>query len=454
MDTKTIRSITDYVYKHKEEYIDLLKRFCSQPCVSATNTGLKEMSDIVSSELKSLGADPVSFYDADHPIILGTLDYKKKRTLLVYNHYDVVPTEPDKDWNTPPFEPTIIDDRIYARGVADNKGSMLSRYCAIDLCQKLFGELPVNLKILVEGQEEIGSPQIGKLVQEHYDLLHSDGIIWEGGGRDINDGPLQVSLGVKGAAGFELRCRCAGNDMHSMYAAIVPNPVWRIIKALSLCMDEKCNIKIPYIKNNLMCYGKAELDSLKTFKYDENGILNMVGRTSFIKGLTGENLKEQLFLCPSFNIQGLHSGYEGDGAKAVLPAEAICKMDIRLVAGQNADDFFECLRKYLDDNGFTDIEIVRGSDMKPYRGGADSMIAQAIINNVEAVYGMPPSVYINMAGATGMGRFCEKLKTPAVCFGVYNDDSRLHAPNENIKIDDYLKGIILTAAVFCEFGCM
>lgn len=452
MKRPEIEKVWQYIDAHREEYLELLKRFCSQPSVSAQNIGIREMAELVRETVSGLGGSGRLYETEGNPIVFGELDYGRKRTLMLYNHYDVVPPEPYEQWETPPFEPTVIGDRIVARGVADNKGSLLSRYCAVDAYQKVHGSLPINIKFMAEGEEEIGSVHLGDFVRSHMDLVKSDAIIWEGGSKDINHGPLQVALGVKGVTCFELRCRCIQGDMHSMNAAIVPNAAWRLIWALATMKNERNEITIDNFFDDIPETTEEELAFLRGFAYNEKDMLAAIGKEQFINGLTGMELKKQLFLAPTMTIQGIQAGYTGEGAKTVLPAYAFCKVDIRTVMGQTPERVLQLVREHLDCRGFSDIELVPGHSMIPFRGSPENPLVKAVVQNVEDVYGMPPAIHPNMAGSNGMGFLCGLTGTPAVCYGVFNDDSHCHAPNEYIFLEDFFNGIKLSAAVFHDFA--
>ena len=452
MKKPEIEKVWHYIDDHKDEYLELLKKFVSQPSISAQNIGISEMAEMVCSTLDKLGANGQIIETEGNPIVCGELNYGRERTLLLYNHYDVVPPEPYDKWNTPPFTPTIIDDRIVGRGVADNKGSLLSRYCAIDAYKKVYGALPINIKFLVEGEEEIGSTNLFKFIQENKELVEADAAIWEGGSKDINHGPLQVALGVKGVTCFELRCHSIKGDMHSMNAAIVPNSAWRLIWALSSLMNDKYEITIDNFYDDVKPITNNEIRFLENFSYNEKDMLEAVGLDKFINGLTGLELKKRLFLMPAMTVQGIQSGYIEEGAKTVLPAYAFCKIDIRTVMGQTPDRVLQLIRNHLDRHGFSDIEIVPGNSTIPFRGNPDNPLFKAVINNVEDVYGTPPAIHLSLAGSSGMGYFCEQTKIPAVCYGVFNDDSHCHSPNEYIFLEDFFNGIKLSAAVIHDFA--
>jgi acetylornithine deacetylase/succinyl-diaminopimelate desuccinylase-like protein len=453
MKRPEIEAVWKYIDEHQDEYVELLKKFCSQPSVSAQNWGMREMAQLVCDEVTRLGGNGRLIETEGNPIVYGKLDFGRERTLMLYNHYDVVPPEPYEKWTYPPFEPTVVGDRMYARGVADNKGSLLSRYCALDAYLKVHGTLPINICFMAEGEEEIGSVHLGDFVKAHRDIVKADAIVWEGGGKDINHGPLQVALGVKGVTCFELRCRTMKGDMHSANASIVPNPAWRLVKALSSMKNaETDEITIDGFWEDVPEITEMELGYLENFQYNEKDMLASIGRDQFINGLTGLELKKALFSRPSMTIQGIQAGYTGEGAKTVLPSYAFCKIDIRTVMGQTPERVLQQVRNHLDNHGFQDVELVPGNCTIPYRDRPDSWLAKAVIQNVEDVYGMPPAVYLNNAGSSGMGFLCNLTGIPALCYGVYNDESNPHAPDENIFLEDYINGMKLSAAVFHDFA--
>ena len=444
--------VWEYIDAHQDEYIALLEKFVNQPSISAQGIGLREMAELVRQTQESLGAKSQLVETCKYPIVSGYLDNGADRTILLYNHYDVQPPEPLEKWRTDPFKATIIDGKFFARGSADNKGSMLSRYCAIDAYQKVYGKLPVNIRFLTEGGEEIGSPGLMDFIRENPDKIVADGVIWEGGSKNINGGPLQVSLGVKGLCYVELRCRGAKNDMHSKYGAIVESPVWRLVWALSTMKNSNEEITIAGFNEAVTPPTPDDMEALKGMCFDEEGTLRNIGMDHFVKNLSGLELKEKFFYRPALNICGIQAGYTGEGSKTVLPNYAMAKLDFRICPGQTPEIVVDLLRKHLDAHGFSDIEIVTFSNTVPYRGRVDTPIAKAVIQNVERVYGMPPTVYTSIAGSSGMGHFCNATGMPAVCFGVYNDDSQTHSPNEYIFVDDYIKGIKLSACVLHDFA--
>ena len=356
-----MQPVFDYIDAHSEEYIELLKKFCRQPSVAAQHLGMTEMAQMVQEQVALLGAKAQQVPTDGNPVVFGEIQSGKPWTLTFYNHYDVQPPEPLDEWITPPFEPDIRDGRIYARGAADNKGSFLSRWCAVDAYQKVYGELPCNIKFITEGEEEIGSPNLDSFRIAHPDMVKTDGIVWEGGSKDINRGPLQITMGWKGLCYVELRCHACKDDMHSMYGPIVPNAAWRLIWALNTIKDENDRITIDHFYDDIIPPDQEEMDFLEQMNYDGQSVLKANGIDHFINNLSGTALKEKLLYEPTANIAGIESGYTGKGSKTVIPSYAFCKIDFRLVKGQDAERVVKLLREHLDRRGFTDIEVIKYS---------------------------------------------------------------------------------------------
>ena len=440
-----MQPVFDYIDAHSEEYIELLKKFCRQPSVAAQHLGMTEMAQMVQEQVALLGAKAQQVPTDGNPVVFGEIQSGKPWTLTFYNHYDVQPPEPLDEWITPPFEPDIRDGRIYARGAADNKGSFLSRW---------YGELPCNIKFITEGEEEIGSPNLDSFRIAHPDMVKTDGIVWEGGSKDINRGPLQITMGWKGLCYVELRCHACKDDMHSMYGPIVPNAAWRLIWALNTIKDENDRITIDHFYDDIIPPDQEEMDFLEQMNYDEQSVLKANGIDHFINNLSGTALKEKLLYEPTANIAGIESGYTGKGSKTVIPSYAFCKIDFRLVKGQDAERVVKLLREHLDRRGFTDIEVIEYSGKNPYHADTKSRIVRAALRNAEDIYGMKPSLYRNGAGTTAMGSFCGPEGIDAVSFGIDHMESQIHAPNENIYLEDYINGIKMTAAVMYDFATM
>lgn len=453
-----MKELFDYIDAHSQEYIALLQKFCRQPSISATGVGLREMAELIQEEWKSMGVSCDVFDTPRAPILYGELEGKNaSRRLAFYNHYDVMPVDPVEEWVSPPFEAEIRDGKLWARGATDNKGSLLSRLCAVKAIQGFYGQLPLNLSFLYEGEEEVGSPHLHEFVQAHPERLQADGFVWEGGSKQLDDadgtpGPLQICLGVKGLLYVELRCRTANADLHSQNAPIIQNPAWRLVQALSTMKDADDRIIIDGFYDSVCPSTPHELDCLDTVRFEETQEKERLGLRGYINNLTGRELKEKLYYQPTCNIAGFRSGYLGEGSKTVLPCSAVVKMDFRLVPNQTPEEIFSKLRAHLDRRGFTDIEAVMLSGEMPFRADPQTPLVPVAVECAREVYGVQPEVYVSAAGTTAMYDFCHKAGLNAIMFGAGNIASNIHSPNENIILKDYISAIKMAAAVMMAFG--
>lgn len=446
-----MQDLFQYIDEHKDSYIKWLEEICRQPSVAAQNRGMEETAQMVETYIKQVGGQAKRIETAGYPVVYGQFDGQKSKTLSFYNHYDVQPEDPVELWESPPFEPDIRDGKLFARGTADNKGNLIARLAAVDAFLNVKGELPLNLKFIVEGEEEIGSPSLAGFVEKHQDLLEADGCIWEFGSKDT-EGHLQISNGVKGMCYVELTCHGANTDLHSSNAAIVENPAWRLIWALSTIksQDEKVNIKGFYDK--VLTPTDEEKEILEKMTYRENETLNNLGLSSFLLDLSGLPLKEKLTFQPTCTICGIDSGYTGEGSKTVLPSKATAKIDFRLVPNQDPYEIRDLLRQHLDEHGYSDIEVDLLWAEYAAKTAPDNALAQSVTKTAKQVYGKEPT-QIPISPATGpMYVLCQQQGIPSVSVGVSNATSRNHAPNENIILEDFVEGIKHIAAIIDDFA--
>jgi len=446
-----MKSFEDYIEAHKDRFLSELRAFCAQPSIAAQGVGVEEMAALVRERLERLGAEVQLLPVNDGPpIVFGEIG-EGKRTLLIYNHYDVQPPDPLEEWESPPFEPTVREGKLFARGVSDNKGDLMARIQAIEAYQATFGKLPLKIKFVVEGEEEVGSPHLADFAAAHVDLLQADGCLWEGGGRDEADRPV-LTLGLKGIQYLELRAKGAKADLHSSMATLVPNPAWRLVWALATLKDEEDNITIDGYMDHVVQPTEEELEMLRAIPFEEEKMRERFGIPEFIRGLTGvEALKRHLYE-PTCTICGFRAGYIGEGTKTVLPSQAMVKLDLRLVPNLTPELALKLLREHLDRRGFTDIEIVPYAGEHPAKSPADASIVQAAKEAVEAVYGQPPVIYPLMAGSGPMYPLSQALGIPAVTMGVGYPGTNVHAPNENIRLDDYWAGIRFIGELIRRFA--
>ncbi len=443
--------ILGYIDDHLPDTIRRLQDFCRQPSIAAQRVGMAEMAALVQRTLDMAGARAELVATAGFPVVVGRFAAAGPKTLMFYNHYDVQPPEPLELWTSPPFAAEIRDDHLYARGVADNKGNLVARLAAVEAWLAVRGTLPLSVLFVVEGEEEIGSPNLGRFAEDHVERLRADGCVWEAGYKDTK-GRLEIALGAKGILAVDLRVRSLGRDLHSANAAIAESAAWRLVWALHCLKGADERVRIPGFYDDVRPPDERDRAMLAAWDFDETGQMAEFGADCFLLELTGEALKERLLFQPTCNICGIRTGYGGLGIKTVLPAEALAKVDFRLVPDQDPSDILEKLRQHLDEEGFGDVEIVVEAPEPPARTDPDDPFARAVVAAAGQVYGAQPVVKPLMAGTGPMYELCQRWGIPAVGSGVGWAGSRSHSPNENINLEDFRQGIHHMAWVIEIFG--
>lgn len=443
---RNLDDVFAFIEENRDTYVAWLQELCRQPSVAAQDRGMQETAALVERFLGETGAATEQVPTSGYPVVYGHIDTGRPYTLSFYNHYDVQPEDPLDEWLSPPFGAEIRDGRIFARGVADNKGNLMARVAAVHAYRQVRGELPVNVKFLFEGEEEIGSPHLQEFVDTHPDKVRADACLWEAGYKDVN-GRVQVSLGVKGMLYVHLRVRAANTDTHSAYAAVMPSAAWRLVWALATLKDQEERVLIPGFYDAVAEPDPSERALLDRMTYDEAAVLGQLDLPSFVNGVTGTELKERLIFHPTCNICGITTGYQGPGSKTVLPAQASAKLDFRLVPDQDPDEILRQLRAHLDAHGFTDVIIERGHGTRAAKTPVDDPLVTTVLEGVPAIYGHEAIVHRMTPGTGPMYTLCQSQGIPSVQVGVGHNQSHNHAPNENIYVEDYVAGIKMIAHV-------
>ncbi len=447
-----MEQFTAYIERNKprfqQEYFDLLRI----PSVAAQGRGIVEAATWVQQRLIRLGAADARLIDTGgSPVVYGTLGSGEPR-LLIYDHYDVQPEDPLDLWDFPPFEPTVHNGNIYARGASDNKGNLMLRIQAIEAWLATQGDLPCSMAFIIEGEEEIGSPNLPAFCKQYADLLQADGCLWETGKRDSTNQPA-IDCGAKGLLYVELVARGAAYDLHSSYAPIVPNPAWRLVWALQRLKNPDETICIPGWYDYVRQPSEADLAALHKLPNQETSMLEEFGIGSFLGNRQGADLWHKLLFSPTCTICGMITGYTSDGAKTVLPSEARVKLDFRLVPDMEPIYQLTLLRTYLDTQGFTDVEIINHGGVHPARSDITSPIVKATAAAAETVYGTAPNIYPTMAGTGPWYAVCQQFGTNA-CSGAgcgYAGE-KIHSPNENIREQDYWQAMLWMGYLIQNFG--
>ncbi|MBU1662676.1 MAG: M20/M25/M40 family metallo-hydrolase [Chloroflexi bacterium] len=446
--------IDKYLDTHLDDSIAELSRLCAQPSVAAQNWGLEETAEMVAEMLAARGFQTEIMPTDGAPVVVAERHSKSShKTLLFYNHYDVQPPEPLELWESPPFEPTLRDGMLFARGVSDDKGHLVSRLFAIDAILDTEGELPCNVKFVVEGEEEVGSVHLPEFVKNNREKLAAEACIWEFGGVDHRDVPMQY-LGMRGICYVELTVETAKIDVHSgLGGSIFPNAAWRLIWALNSLKGPDERIRIPGYYDSVEPPTARDRELMAALPDVAGEFKNRYGVEAFLKGITGglELRMEEVFV-PTCTICGLTAGYQGAGSKTVLPARASAKVDFRLALGQTIEEVLAQLRTHLDAEGFSDVEITFLGGGPAAKTDPDDPFVKLVVDTAEEIYGKTMEI-VPMVGGSGPNHaFIHYLNLPVVTAGVGHPGSQAHAPNENLRLDLYLKGAKHITRILKAFG--
>ncbi len=448
-----IGAFNTYLEQHRERFLAELAAFVAMPSVAAQNRGIQEMADRLTERFQKLGADVrQSRAAADgSPVVYAEIG-SGPRTLMIYNHYDVQPEDPVEQWETPPFALAQRDGRLYGRGVADNKGELLARIQAVETWLATQGALPLRIKWVIEGEEEIGSVHLEDWVRAHTAELSADGILWEGGGYN-EAGQITMAAGCKGIAYFELRVKGPSHDMHSSYAPIVPNPAWRLVWALSTLKNPQDEITIDGYAEHVRPLTSQEIALIDALPFEAEAFKANHGLDAFLNNLNARAANRRLYEIPTLTICGLDSGYQGAGSKTVLPAEARAKLDFRLVPDLTPALVEDLLRSHLDARGFHDIEIIDLGGENPAKSPLDSPIRAAAVAASEDTWHQEPVLIPWFAGSGPMYPLSVMLNIPVISAGgTWHPEARAHAPNENILERDYFNAMRFAAALLHHFS--
>lgn len=447
------KKIDSYLDKNLDQSLEELKRYVSQPSISAQNIGLKECAQIVKEMLDKRGFNAEIMSTEGAPVVFAARKGKSDKTLLIYNHYDVQPPEPLELWESPPFEPEIRAGKMYGRGVSDDKSHLTSRLFALDAILDSEGDLPCNIKFIVEGEEETSSVHLHDFIKENLGILKADACIWEFGGVDHRDMPMQY-LGLRGICYVELSVESLGTDVHSgLGGSIFPNAAWRLVWALNSLKGPDERILIPGFYDDVVPPSARDRELMEKLPDVADEYKTRYGVKEFIKGLKGgTDLKIEEVFTPTCTICGLNSGYQGPGSKTVQPARASAKVDFRLVPTQKPEDILKKLRAHLDAQGFSDVEITFLGGEPAARTDPDDPFIKIVVDTSTEIYEAPMEIVPMVGGSGPSYPFVHDLNLPVATMGLGYPDTRAHAPNENIRLDLYLKHAKHMARVVKEFA--
>ena len=431
-----------------------LQKLIRQPSVSAKNEGIEKCAILVKKILKKSGVNSELLHlkKGVAPIVFGEIKSKQNssKTLLFYNHYDVQPAEPFDLWDDPPFSGVKKGNKIFGRGATDDKGELITRIKAVEACLKSTGDVPCNIKFVVEGEEETGSAHIEQYLEKYKKKFSCDGVIWEFGYVDSKNRPI-IGLGMKGLLFVELSVTESSIDAHSSLAVLIKNPAWRLIEAVNTLRNSSGKILIKDWYKEVSSLSKTDMELIKKEPFDEKSFKKEFGITSFVNNKKGLEAKRALVGDATCNIAGFVSGYTGDGAKTVLPSKALVKLDFRLVPNMDPTKQILRLKKHLKSKGFSDITIkvfhgeaaARTNSSEPFvaqvKDAADKAFGSSIIN-------------VSNAGTGPMYPFVQILNAPCISIGSTFMFSKIHSPNEFARIDLLRKTTKCIYEIMKNFG--
>lgn len=445
---------TKYVDTHMDDLVSDLQTLIRQPSVSAKNEGIEECAKLVQKLLKKSGisSEILRLKKGVAPIVYGEIKSKQNpgKTLMFYNHYDVQPAEPFDLWDDPPFSGVRKGNKIFGRGATDDKGELITRIKSVEACLKTTGDVPCNVKFVIEGEEETGSAHIEDYLKKYQKKFSCDGVIWEFGYVDAKNRPI-VGLGMKGLLFVELSVKESIRDAHSSLAVLIKNPAWRLIEAVNTLRNSDGRILIKDWYKEVSSFSKNDLDIIKKEPFDENVFKKEFGIKSFVGNKKGMDAKKALVGGATCNIAGFVSGYTGDGAKTVLPGRALVKIDFRLIPKMDPKKQIIRLKKHLKSKGFSDVGIkvyhgeaaARTNSTHPFvtqvKDAADKSFGKSILN-------------VSNAGTGPMYPFVEILKAPCISIGSTYMFSRIHSPNEFARVDLLKKTTKCMCEIMENFG--
>jgi acetylornithine deacetylase/succinyl-diaminopimelate desuccinylase-like protein len=451
-------NVIDFINVNRDRYLDELKALLAIPSISALAehaADVKRCAEWCADEMRRVGLQNVRLIGTPgNPVVYGDwLGAAGQPTILFYGHYDVQPVDPLNLWESPPFEATVRDGEIYARGSADDKGQVFMHFKAVEAHLKQTGRLPVNIRFILEGEEEVGSVNLDDFVRAHKDELGADVVV-------ISDSPMfargvpSICYGLRGLVYFQIDLRGSSTDLHSgSFGGAVANPAMVLAQMLAQMKDRGGHVKIPNFYDAVVPLQEEERKAWASLPFNEKQFRKDFGIPKLL-GESGYTTLERTWARPTFEVNGLLSGFTGEGAKTVLPAVAMAKVSMRLVPNQDPDSiaqlFEEHVRKIAPKS--VELKVTRMHGGKPWMTSYDNPFVQAAGRAIERGFGRKP-VFTREGGSIPVvSTFQAELGLPSVLFGVGLPDENAHAPNEKLDVENFHNGIIASAILYQEIA--
>lgn len=447
-----------YVRQNRDRHLEELKQFLRIPSISTDperKEDVRRAAEWVKNRLEAAGCTTVKLHETrKHPIVYGEwLGAPGKPTVLVYGHYDVQPVDPLELWKTPPFEPTVKSGRIHARGAADDKGQLIIHVNALEAHLETSGNCPVNMKFVLEGEEEIGSPNLLPFLKKNKGMLKCDAVVVSDTAMFAKGVP-SICHGLRGMTYFQVDVKGTDRDLHSgSFGGAVVNPAWALVEMLGKLKDAKGKIRVPGFYDNVRKLTAAERKAFKRLPHTDARFRKSIGAPALF-GESGFTTLERIWARPTLDINGIWGGFTGEGAKTVIPAEAHAKFSCRLVPNQTPREIEKKVQDYLRKitPGTVKVRVRQLHGGEAWLAETDHPALQAAGRAVKRAFGKAP-VFTREGGSIPVvAAFDKMLKVPAVMMGIGLHDDNLHAPNEKIDLDQFYRGNEAAAYLLEELG--
>lgn len=411
--------------------------FLEIPSISIEQKGMEQSIDWLKKRFEKLEAEQIKVMNdfGDAPVIMAKFDGNSDKTILIYNHYDVQPIDNIDKWKTEPFKPTIINEKLFCRGSSDCKGEIIARLMLIDYFQSKDG-LPCNIIFFIEGEEEIGSPNLQNYLDKYHLEMSADVCLWECGWKNEKE-QVEINCGVKGMLSFDLEVQTAKQTIHSAYAGIVESPAWQLIKCLSSLKNEYNEVTIPGFYDDVIPLSNTLKNAIQNLEFDEKSFKDIYGIT---ENLIGSEHQLTLVNEPTFNISNIQVGNRLSSNS--IPSIASARIDCRFVPNQTPEKILELLKKHFKNNHFENINISNVNYESAYRSDITSPYIKKLVESAKNIYGVDQYQLIpNFSGGGPMSIFGELLDIPIVSIGCSYSGSNVHSINENIRLNDLKQNI-------------
>jgi acetylornithine deacetylase/succinyl-diaminopimelate desuccinylase-like protein len=449
-------NILDFINTHRDRYVDELKAYLAIPSISALPehaADVRRCAEWTAGEMQRIGLRNVHLIETPgHPVVYGDwLDAPDAPTILFYGHYDVQPVDPVELWESPPFDATVRDGEIYARGAADDKGQVFMHFKAIEAHLTQTGRLPVNMKIILEGEEEVGSSHLDEFVREHRSDLAADVVV-------ISDSPMfdrgipSICYGLRGLVYFQIDLRGTKSDLHSgSFGGAVANPAMVLCQILAQMKDRGGRVKIPGFYDDVRPLRDEERAEFRKLPFNETRYKKELGAPKLF-GESGYTTLERVWARPTFEVNGILAGFTGDGAKTVIPAVSMAKLSMRLVPDQDPDKIAGLFESHVKKVApkTVELKVTRMHGGKPWMTDFDNPFVQAAGRAIEKGFGKAPVFNREGGSIPVVATFQEILGLPSVLFGVGLPDENAHAPNEKLDLGNFHGGVIASAYLYDE----